>query len=145
MLDKVPIQYIYSIQNVYSIVYTIESVQYMNNGFCTSRAWLTGASFLSISTIYAISGSGYVLPSCAAKSGVEGLTKYIVLNMHCIQFNIVAASTCFNYIRRMSLNKSMCNARICCEYTCGCSCIQIVSFRMGKVWNEIQLHSAWCY
>lgn len=34
-----------------------------------------GAAFLSITTIYAESGSGYVAPSAAAKAGVEALTK----------------------------------------------------------------------
>lgn len=55
-----------------------------------------GASFLSISTIYAISGSGYVLPSCAAKSGVEGLTKSLAsewakygMRFNCIQPGVI--------------------------------------------------------
>ncbi|KAJ8303405.1 hypothetical protein KUTeg_019801 [Tegillarca granosa] len=37
--------------------------------------YTTGAAFLSITTIYAESGSGYVAPSAAAKAGVEALTK----------------------------------------------------------------------
>eukprot|EP00795_Rhopilema_esculentum_P001509 gene1509-15951_t len=34
-----------------------------------------GANFLSISAIYATSGSGFVVPSAAAKAGVEAITK----------------------------------------------------------------------
>jgi len=34
-----------------------------------------GAAFLSISTTYTESGSGHVVPSACAKSGVEALTK----------------------------------------------------------------------
>ena len=32
--------------------------------------------FLNISTSYARSGSGYVVPSACAKAGIEALTKY---------------------------------------------------------------------
>jgi len=35
-----------------------------------------GASFLSISTTYAKTGSGFVAASAASKAGVEALTKY---------------------------------------------------------------------
>ena len=38
---------------------------------------LVGAAFLSITTIYTESGSGYVCPSAAAKSGVEAMTMYV--------------------------------------------------------------------
>lgn len=38
--------------------------------------WLTGASFLAITTPYTNYGSGFVVPSAAAKSGVEALTMY---------------------------------------------------------------------
>jgi len=34
-----------------------------------------GAAFLAISTNYAATGSGFVVPSAAAKSGIEALTK----------------------------------------------------------------------
>ena len=36
---------------------------------------LSGAAFLSISTTYTMSGSGFVTPSGAAKAGVENLTR----------------------------------------------------------------------
>lgn len=36
---------------------------------------LQGAAFLSITTIYAESGSGFVTPSASAKAGVEALCK----------------------------------------------------------------------
>ena len=37
-----------------------------------------GANFLAITTWYAEMGSGYVVPSACAKSGVEALTKYSI-------------------------------------------------------------------
>ena len=37
--------------------------------------FIAGASFLSISAIYAETGSGFVVPSAAAKSGVEAMSK----------------------------------------------------------------------
>jgi len=36
---------------------------------------LPGAAFLAITTIYAESGSGFVLPSASAKAGVEAMSK----------------------------------------------------------------------
>lgn len=36
---------------------------------------LSGANFLAITTIYAKSGSGFVVPSAAAKAGVETMTR----------------------------------------------------------------------
>lgn len=39
-----------------------------------------GAAFLSITTWYADLGSGYVVPSACAKSGVDAMTKYASLN-----------------------------------------------------------------
>lgn len=36
-----------------------------------------GASFLAITTIYAESGSGFVVPSASAKAGVEALYKSV--------------------------------------------------------------------
>lgn len=36
---------------------------------------LLGAAFLAITTIYAESGSGFVLPSASAKAGVEAMSK----------------------------------------------------------------------
>lgn len=38
----------------------------------------SGASFLSISTAYTQSGSGFVVPSACAKSGVETLSKLVI-------------------------------------------------------------------
>lgn len=38
--------------------------------------FISGATFLSITTTYAEMGSGYVVPSACAKSGVEAMTKY---------------------------------------------------------------------
>lgn len=37
--------------------------------------YFSGGVFLAITTVYAMSGSGYVTPSAAAKAGVEALTK----------------------------------------------------------------------
>jgi len=39
---------------------------------------LKGAAFLAITTIYAESGSGFVVPSAAAKAGVEKLCTYVL-------------------------------------------------------------------
>lgn len=36
-----------------------------------------GASFLAITTTYTAFGSGYVVPSAAAKAGVENMTKLV--------------------------------------------------------------------
>lgn len=36
-----------------------------------------GASFLAIGTIYAESGSGFVVPSASAKAGVEAMYKWV--------------------------------------------------------------------
>ena len=36
---------------------------------------VAGASFLAITTVYTQSGSGFVVPSAAAKAGVEAMTK----------------------------------------------------------------------
>lgn len=36
---------------------------------------LSGANFLAITTIYAKSGSGFVVPSATAKGGVETMTR----------------------------------------------------------------------
>ena len=36
-----------------------------------------GAAFLAITTIYAESGSGFVVPSACAKAGVEAMCKYV--------------------------------------------------------------------
>lgn len=44
----------------------------------------SGASFLAITTIYAESGSGFVVPSASAKAGVEALYKSVTFhNMIC--------------------------------------------------------------
>ena len=45
----------------------------------TSTLYL-GCSFLSISTTYTKHGSGFVVPSAAAKAGVEAITKSVGLN-----------------------------------------------------------------
>jgi len=39
--------------------------------------------FLNVSTTYARSGSGYVVPSACAKAGVEAFTKYSTLSVFC--------------------------------------------------------------
>ena len=39
----------------------------------------SGANFLAITTWYAEMGSGYVVPSACAKSGVEAMTKYFYI------------------------------------------------------------------
>ncbi|XP_062607427.1 2,4-dienoyl-CoA reductase [(3E)-enoyl-CoA-producing], mitochondrial-like [Saccostrea cucullata] len=51
-----------------------------------------GASFLSITTIYTGSGSGFVTPSAAAKTGVEGLTKSLAAEWgrYGLRFNCIA-------------------------------------------------------
>lgn len=40
--------------------------------------YLLGAAFLAITTIYAESGSGFVLPSASAKAGVEAMSKWVL-------------------------------------------------------------------
>jgi len=51
-----------------------------------------GAAFLNISTIYAQSGSGYVVPSSCAKAGVEALTKSLASewSKHGMRFNCIS-------------------------------------------------------
>ncbi|XP_072013962.1 2,4-dienoyl-CoA reductase [(3E)-enoyl-CoA-producing], mitochondrial-like [Amphiura filiformis] len=51
-----------------------------------------GASFLAITTIYAKSGSGFVSPSAAAKSGVEALAKSLAAEWgpYGIRYNVIA-------------------------------------------------------
>ncbi|XP_022340021.1 2,4-dienoyl-CoA reductase [(3E)-enoyl-CoA-producing], mitochondrial-like [Crassostrea virginica] len=51
-----------------------------------------GASFLSITTIYTASGSGFVTPSASAKIGVEGLTKSLASEWgrYGMRFNCIA-------------------------------------------------------
>ena len=44
--------------------------------FCTHI--YVGCSFLSISTTYTKHGSGFVVPSAAAKAGVEAIAKSVV-------------------------------------------------------------------
>lgn len=41
--------------------------------------------FLNVSTTYARSGSGYVVPSACAKAGIEALTKY-TLSLCCFLY-----------------------------------------------------------
>lgn len=36
-----------------------------------------GAAFLAITTIYAETGSGFVVPSASAKAGVEAMNKWV--------------------------------------------------------------------
>ncbi|XP_051999553.1 2,4-dienoyl-CoA reductase, mitochondrial [Xyrauchen texanus] len=50
-----------------------------------------GAAFLAITTIYAESGSGFVVPSAAAKSGVETLCKSLAAEWgrYGIRFNVI--------------------------------------------------------
>lgn len=36
---------------------------------------ISGAAFLAITTIYAETGSGFVVPSASAKAGVEAMSK----------------------------------------------------------------------
>lgn len=43
---------------------------------------VTGASFLAITTIYAETGSGFVVPSASAKAGVEALYKFVRVSPH---------------------------------------------------------------
>lgn len=51
-----------------------------------------GANFLAITTIYAKSGSGYVVPSAAAKAGVEALTRSLAAEWgkYGMRFNAIA-------------------------------------------------------
>ncbi|XP_042664705.1 2,4-dienoyl-CoA reductase [(3E)-enoyl-CoA-producing], mitochondrial [Centrocercus urophasianus] len=50
-----------------------------------------GAAFLSITTIYAESGSGFVLPSASAKAGVEALSKSLAAEWgkYGMRFNVI--------------------------------------------------------
>jgi len=51
-----------------------------------------GANFLSISTTYARTGSGFVLPSACAKSGIEAMTKSLASEWgrYGMRFNAIA-------------------------------------------------------
>ncbi|XP_048576396.1 2,4-dienoyl-CoA reductase [(3E)-enoyl-CoA-producing], mitochondrial [Nematostella vectensis] len=51
-----------------------------------------GASFLAITTIYAKSGSGFVLPSASAKAGIEAMTKSLAAEWgrYGMRFNAIA-------------------------------------------------------
>ncbi|CAB3978576.1 Hypothetical predicted protein [Paramuricea clavata] len=51
-----------------------------------------GCNFLSISTVYAQTGSGFVVPSAAAKSGVETMTKSLAAEWgrYGMRFNAIA-------------------------------------------------------
>eukprot|EP00794_Sanderia_malayensis_P019134 gene19134-21051_t len=51
-----------------------------------------GANFLSISAIYASTGSGFVVPSAAAKAGVEAITKSLAFEWapYGMRFNVIA-------------------------------------------------------
>ena len=51
-----------------------------------------GASFLAITTPYAQTGSGFVVPSAAAKSGVEAMVKSLASEWarYGMRFNIIA-------------------------------------------------------
>jgi len=55
--------------------------------------------FLNMSTIYAHSGSGYVVPSACAKAGVEALTRY------CVDFCTVYQSSRFSWQPHFDLSK----------------------------------------
>ncbi|NXW81704.1 DECR protein, partial [Alopecoenas beccarii] len=50
-----------------------------------------GASFLSITTIYAESGSGFVVPSASAKAGVEAMSKSLAAEWgrYGMRFNVI--------------------------------------------------------
>ncbi|KAM6125818.1 2,4-dienoyl-CoA reductase [(3E)-enoyl-CoA-producing], mitochondrial [Pterocles gutturalis] len=50
-----------------------------------------GAAFLSITTIYAESGSGFVLPSASAKAGVEAMSKSLAAEWgrYGMRFNVI--------------------------------------------------------
>ncbi|NXT95903.1 DECR protein, partial [Anhinga rufa] len=50
-----------------------------------------GAAFLAITTIYAESGSGFVLPSAAAKAGVEAMSKSLAAEWgkYGMRFNVI--------------------------------------------------------
>ncbi len=60
--------------------------------FSHSCLFHTGASVVSITTTYAQSGSGFVVPSAAAKSGVEAITKSLAAEWgrYGIRFNAIA-------------------------------------------------------
>jgi len=46
--------------------------------------------FLNVSTTYARSGSGYVVPSACAKAGVEAFTKYSgIINIQCYLLSLL--------------------------------------------------------
>jgi len=51
-----------------------------------------GANFLSISAVYATTGSGFVVPSAAAKAGVEAITKSLAVewSRYGMRFNAIA-------------------------------------------------------
>ena len=51
--------------------------QLLNLFSCIHTTGTIGASFLAITTTYTQFGSGYVVPSAAAKAGVENMTKLV--------------------------------------------------------------------
>ena len=44
---------------------------------CNKLLAIVGCSFLSVTTSYTQCGSGYVMPSAAAKAGLEIMTRFV--------------------------------------------------------------------
>ncbi|NXD66201.1 DECR protein, partial [Eolophus roseicapillus] len=60
-------------------------------GFFKCALKIAGAAFLAITTIYAESGSGFVLPSASAKAGVEAMSKSLAAEWgkYGMRFNVI--------------------------------------------------------
>ena len=54
---------------------------------------LVGCSFLSVTTIYTQCGSGFVVPSAAAKAGLEIMTRYEI----CVLLTISVFISCYQF------------------------------------------------
>lgn len=80
----------------------------------------SGASFLAITTIYAESGSGFVVPSASAKAGVEALYKSVI---------------------HFSQTEPRPNHDVLC--TCHLVVGQVSGCRVGSLWSQVQHHPAW--
>lgn len=61
---------------------------------CDDGTLVLGASFLAIGTIYAESGSGFVVPSASAKAGVEAMYKSVSDRSHTRGSCVVSHSYC---------------------------------------------------
>ena len=73
--------------------------------------FLQGASFLAITTTYAQSGSGYVVPSAASKAGVDAMAKSLAAEWgrYGLRFNVIAPGPI-----ETKVGNSYVNIKTCC-------------------------------